>query len=134
MPKVRRFDPKVVIGIAAFLGITSLSTLVAKAKRVTWWLAEDAIKAGQAEGLDSLRAWRQEDRQERAEDREARKAMAAKIDTLAARAKRNSDILAEMPEAKAAAKRLRERAREREELFGPRRGLASDHTRGATIQ
>lgn len=110
MKPVRQWDPKTVMFVAGFLGVTSIGGLLSQAQRLTGWLAWPTIEAAQGNALDSLRAWH-------AEDRRALDAMAAKIDTVASRQALVIATIEEMPGAAAAAKRRRAKKKAKEDFL-----------------
>lgn len=110
------------IGLAGFLG--ACAVLKGYAQQATGWLASPTIDKAQAKGLahfDSIQAAR-DARMEASNTR-----IEAKVDANTIRLQRLSEIVIEMPEAKAAAKRLGQKDRERERLLGSR-GIADDRT------
>lgn len=101
-----------------FFGLTTIGGVVSAGQKLAGWAAAPAIEKAQAEGLrkmdsaqavrmDTLKAWLDANKKE----------TMSRIGNL-------ESILSDVPAVREAAKRRRERQREREEAFGPRAHLA----------
>lgn len=124
MTRPSKWDFKTWLIVAGFFGVSSFAGFLSKAQQIFGWGAGPSIEQAQRRGLDSLRIWRQMDRDA---DLLWKSDIKARVDSIVDRQKYVIRILLKIPAAKAAAKEIEREKREQDYLLG-RPGIATHKT------